>query len=248
MTVNTTVRSYREVSEWCDKARFPDKGRVTSQYRVIKRGDNYVVHLICGGARLVEIGYFSPNESFTFTASASTLLSNSPRVAFTFGNTFGVLVKTKQSLVRAGHWRGHRWYPYTQGMVFDLNSGAVWNNVNAQENTAVKSVWRKAMRKFNHGLRFRSRMGVFDGLVTRMAPDMKLFYGVHWSGQSELALVANCVIKQDFSTELMQMFVADYLRFHRIFTPSGEGAALHAFHIMQRMSPALRQYYAEHLT
>lgn len=69
--------TYAEVAEWYSKARWPAKGRVVGQYRVIKRGDDYVVYLTNHGNPLVGVGYFSPDNTFKFTAPISTVLAHS---------------------------------------------------------------------------------------------------------------------------------------------------------------------------
>jgi hypothetical protein len=219
------VRTYDDALALVKTAKNPTKGKPFRSWgRLYMRDAN--IHLYCGNEQGVEIGYFSPDNKFTFTSTPHTIRS---MCAHTLAASLYSAIPFMWQRVGVGRYRVEhvchipvkdrgksphvRWEhmrsdapEYFEGIQFDLNTGKCTNrrsDILSSINTDSRKQWLSALRKFKYGIRARARVRVFDDMLeqskkdgSRRVPD--------WSNTIWLNLLYTSIKNNEYPIELLR--------------------------------------------
>jgi hypothetical protein len=219
--------SYAEALALFKKAKKPSEGKpFRSWARLYMRGEN--IHLYYGNNTGVEIGYFSPDDKFTFTSTphlirntcahtlAASLYAAIPfmwqRVGlgrYRVEHTAKIPVKKKDDVDRPwvewSHMRTNA-PEYFEGIQFDLATGECTNrkpDVLANVNTDARKQWLSSLRKFKYGIKARARISTFDNMIEQAKRDGNRSIP-DWSADTWLDMLYTSIKNNEYPIELLR--------------------------------------------
>lgn len=223
------VRTYEDALALVKTAKNPSKGKPFRSWgRLYMRDAN--IHMYFGNEQGVEIGYFSPDNKFTFTSTPHTIRA---MCAHTLAASLYAAIPFMWQRVGTGRYRvdhvcaiptkavDDRTYiswehmrsaapEYFEGIQFDLNTGKCTNyrpDILSSVNTDARKQWLSALRKFKYGMRARARVRAFDDMLeqskrdgNRSIPD--------WSNTTWLNLLYTSIKNNEYPIELLRGIAA----------------------------------------
>ena len=224
------VRSYADALALYKKARNPAKGKpVTSWSRLYMRQDdaNVYVHVQSEGGPCV--GYFSPDNKFTFVSSehdirqmcAPTLASSLYRAIPFMWQRVGLARYRVEHTGNIGTFGDDRLYmdwrhmrskapEYFAGLSFDLTTGQCLNrrpDISDSISPDNRKVWLRSLRKFKYGMKARGRVGIFATVINDISKDTKRQIP-DWAHEDWQNLLYTSIKETEFPLELMRGFIA----------------------------------------